>query len=130
MHSFFVNPQNYFLSLEKTNPSSPSHDHVHGGLALYSRSGRSNLSTGDNFHALSILVGCNHLAIMVFYDKITFFCFPFKDMWRKNMEKIVEGMVGYVHMLSFCTTSALVGKLHVHVSCFIFLLKIMLYTFT
>lgn len=32
----FVNPQNYFLSLEKTNPSSPSHDHVHvhGGLAL------------------------------------------------------------------------------------------------
>ena len=39
---------------------------------------------------------------------------------KKYGTKIVEGMVGYVHMLSFCTTSALVGKLHVHVSCFIF----------
>ena len=31
----------------------------------------------------------------------------------KTWIKIVEGMVGYVHMLSFLTTSALVGKLHV-----------------
>ena len=42
-------------------------------------------------------------------------------MAKKHGTKIVEGMVGYVHMLSFCTTSALVGKLHVHVSCFIFI---------
>jgi len=36
----------------------------------------------------------------------------------KACNKIVGGMVGYVHMLSFSTTTGLVGKLHVHVSCF------------
>ena len=44
-------------------------------------------------------------------------------MAKKHGTKIVDGMVGYVHMLSFCTTSALVGKLHVHLSCFIFFIE-------
>ena len=44
-------------------------------------------------------------------------------MAKKHGTKIVEGMVGYVHILSFSTTSALVGKLHVHVSCFIFFIE-------